>query len=178
MVNASRENLLHMNSCSVRHNVALSLSNTPETSEILNRILADSKDVAEGRIRCTLTKHRVAKAAILFGIKLLSRKPKEVVLSMVESASPVRKPGRNGSGKRVKAELVLECASTQGLLEGVDKLWRAVGGKVSHRRVTTACLVIGLESLNKVDPGQVRRLVSKVCPVPKKYFDKELQDWL
>ena len=160
-----------------RLNISLSLSNTPESSEILNHLLADSKGKAEGRIKCTLTKHRVAKTAIILGMSLLSKRPKEVALSMIKEAAPLRKPGRNNR-KMIKTELVLECSSTQGLLDGVDKLWRAIGGTLSHRRVTTAALVIGLKSLNDVDPSQVRRLVSRVCPVPKKYFDSELQQWL
>jgi len=160
-----------------RNNITLSLSNTPETSEILNRLLGDAKGKAEGRIKCTVTKHRIAKTAIILGMNILTKRPKEVALRMVESAAPLRKSGRNNR-KMVKTELVLECSSTQGLIEAIDKLWRAIGGPVSHRRVTTAALVIGLKSLNEVDPGMVRQLVSKVCPMARKYFDKELGEWL
>jgi hypothetical protein len=159
----------------------LDLSNSIESVEILTSLYEASKGVADGRIKCTITKHRVAKTAILLGIKLLLGKPRGVALSMVEGAAPYReKPpvGVRSHKRRIKAELVLECSSTQGLLEGVDRVWQAIGGEVSHRRVTKAALVIGLESLNKIDPGKVRQLVSKVCPVTRKYFDKELGEWL
>lgn len=166
---------------STRRNAVLDLSNTIESVEILNTIYEASKGKGEGRIKCTVTKHRIAKTAILLGIALLSKKPTSIILKMVNQWAPLRTPlprGVKSHKKQIKAELVLECSSTQGLLDGVDLIWRRVQGAVSHRRVTKAALTIGLDSLNKVDPGKVRQLVSKVCPVPKKYFDSELQVWL
>jgi hypothetical protein len=166
---------------SSHRNTVLDLSNSIESSDILNSLYEASKGKAEGRIKCTITKHRVAKTAIILGIRLLSRKPKGIVLGLIERWAPLRlksAPGVRSHKRMVKTELVLECSSTQGLLEGVDKVWRAIDGAVSHRRVTKAALTIGLDSLNKIDPGKVRQLVSKVCPVPKKYYDQELQQWL
>lgn len=101
-----------------------------------------------------------------------------MVLKLIEKWAPLRGKVRGHVKKPVRTELVLECASTQGLLEGVDRVWRVVSGAVSHRRVMKACLCIGLESLNRVDQGKVRQLVSRVCPVPKKYWDFELGLWL
>lgn len=165
---------------SLRRNAVLNLSNTPESFVILQELFNDSKGKSEGRIKCTITKHRVAKTAILLGIEVLLKRSPSIALKLINTWAPVRKPGRRGQDqvKYTKMELVLECSSTQGLLEKVDQVWRLTSGAVSHRRVMTACLTIGLDSLNKVDPKKVRQLISKVCPVPKKYFDGELQDWL
>jgi len=44
--------------------------------------------------------------------------------------------------------------------------------------VMTAALCIGIETLNKVDHTKMRQLVSKVCPVSKKYWDPEVNQWL
>jgi hypothetical protein len=147
----------------------------------LSALFEASKGKGEGRIKCTLTKHRIAKTAILLGIALLSKKPPSMALKLIDRWAPVRVPVARGTRvhkKVVRTELVLECSSTQGLLAGVDRVWRLISGAVSHRRVTKAALVIGLDSLNKVDHGKVRQLVSKVCPVPKKYYDSELGLWL
>jgi len=165
---------------SIRHNAVLDLCNAQESVATLQTLFDASKGKGEGRIKCTITKHRLAKTAILMGFAILSKRPPSTTLRMIEKWAPLRKPGRKGGAKvkYVKTELVLECSSTQGLLEKIDHLWRQVSGVVSRRRIMTACLTIGLESLNKVDPGKVRQLVSKVCPVPKKYFDHELQQWL
>lgn len=164
-----------------RRNAVLDLSNSTDSVVILNALFEGTKGKGEGRIKCTITKHRLAKTAILLGIAVLSKRSPSIVLKLIEKWAPLRVPMR-GSAKThkrvVKTELVLECSSTQGLLEGVDRIWKGIQGKVSHRRVTKACLCLGLDSLNKVDPGKVRQLVSKVCPVPKKYWDAELGLWL
>jgi hypothetical protein len=163
-----------------RRNAVLNLGNTPGSYTTLQELFGASKGKGDGRIKCTITKHRIAKTAILLGVELLLRRHPSMILKMLDTWAPVRKPGRNGAPKvkYTKMELVLECSSTQGLLEKVDQVWRRISGEVSHRRVMTACLTLGLDSLNKVDPGKVRQLVSKVCPVQKKYFDHELQQWL
>ena len=90
------------------------------------------------------------------------------------------KPKGTRSHKKAtpKVEIVLECASTKGLIEGVDRMWRLVDGAVSRRRVTMACLALGLDTMGKVDSGRMRQLVSKICPVSTKYFDAELGQWL
>jgi hypothetical protein len=166
---------------SSHHNAVLDLSNSIESIDILQSLFDASKGKGEGRIKCTITKHRIAKTAILLGIALLSKKPPSMALKLINQWAPTRVPvprGMRAHKRVVRSELVLECSSTQGLLDGVDRVWRVISGAVSHRRVTKACLTIGLDSLNKVDPGKVRQLVSKVCPVPKKYFDPELQQWL
>jgi hypothetical protein len=160
-----------------RKNAMLDLSNTPDSTLILNALVTATKGKGEGRVKCTVTKHRVAKTAILLGIQVLSKRPPSTALKLVEKWAPICKPGRGGR-LRVRTELVLECSSTQGLLEGVDRVWRNISGAVSHRRVMKAALCLGLDSLNRVEPGKVRQLVSKVCPVPKKYWDPELDQWL
>lgn len=163
-----------------RKNAVLDLTNTIDSVEVLRSLLEATKGKGEGRIKCTITKHRLAKTAILLGITLLLKRSPEVSLKLIEEWAPLRKPlrGKKGSKRVVRTELVLECASTQGLLEGVDKVWKNISGAVSHRRVTKACLCLGLDSLNKVDPGKVRLLVSKLSPVQKKYWDEELGQWL
>jgi len=161
-------------------NAVLDLTNSTDSVVILNALLEASKGKGDGRIKCTITKHRLAKTAILLGIAVLSKRAPSIILKLIEKWAPLRVPLRGSKPHKrvVKTELVLECSSTQGLLEGVDKVWRAISGKVSHRRVTKACLCLGLDSLNKVDPGKVRQLVSKVSPVQKKYWDAELGLWL
>jgi hypothetical protein len=166
---------------SPRQNIVLDLSTSPESSEALHGLFAATNGKGDGRIKCTITKHRIAKTAILLGVQLLLKRGPEAISKLIEKWAPVKKPGRRlGSKKtkKIKTELVLECSSTQGLLEGVDKVWRKIAGEVSHRRVTKAALVLGLDSLSKVEPGKVRLLVSKVCPVPRKYWDPELGLWL
>lgn len=161
-----------------RRNAVLDLTNSTDSVEILGTLFEATKGKGEGRIKCTITKHRLAKTAILLGIAVLSKRSPSIALKLIEKWAPLRAPVKGKKKRVVKTELVLECSSTQGLLEGVDKVWRAIAGKVSHRRVTKACLCLGLDSLNKVDPGKVRQLVSKVCPVQKKYWDFELEQWL
>lgn len=162
-----------------RRNVVLDLAYSPESGVILQALLDATKGKGDGRIKCTVTKHRIAKTAILLGIQVLLKRPPSIIQTLIEKWAPLRKPGRRkGVRAMVKAELVLECSSTQGLFEGVDRVWRLISGSVSHRRVTKACLCLGLDSLNKVDPGKVRQLVSKVCPVTTKYWDAELKHWL
>jgi hypothetical protein len=171
---------------SPRHNAVLNLTNAQESSRLLQLLYDSSKGKGEGRIKCTISKHRIAKTAILLGVLLLSRRDSPTALELIQNSAPKERPGRKPRvarahkkiTPRVKVELVLECASTKGLVEGVDRVWRLINGAVSHRRVTMACLAIGLGSLSKVDPGKMRQLVSKVCPVSTKYFDYELGQWL
>lgn len=160
-----------------RVNTVLNLHNTSEAVKHLRAIVASTQGKGEGRIKCTVTKHRVAKTAILLGITILSRRPPSIALEFVKKWAPKQSwVGRN----RVKVNLVLECSSTQGLLEGVDNMWKKVNEieAISHRKVMTAALCLGLDSMNKVDPGKVRELVSKLCPVKTKYWDPELDRWL
>lgn len=158
----------------------LDLTNSTDSIAILKALHEGTKGKGEGRIKCTITKHRLAKTAILLGITVLSKRPPSMIRKLIERWAPLRVPLRGAKGHKrvVKTELVLECSSTQGLLEGVDRIWRLISGAVSHRRVTKACLCLGLDSLSKVDPGKVRQLVSKVSPVTKKYWDAELGLWL
>jgi hypothetical protein len=156
----------------------LELGYSTESILILDALVADSRGKGEGRIKCTVTKHRVAKTAILFGIQVLSKRSPSIALKLIEKWAPICKPGRGRKIRRRRTGLVLECSSTQGLLEGVDRVWGDIGGAVSHRRVTLAALCLGLDSLNRIEPGKVRRLVSKLCPVPNKYWDPELGLWL
>jgi hypothetical protein len=157
-------------------NVVLDLSGTLETVELLGALVGATKGKGEGRIKCTVTKHRMAKTAILLGIAILLKKPPSIALDFIQKWAPLRKKGKRCVP--VKANLVLECSSTQGFFEGVDKIWKQVGEAVSHRRVMKACLCIGLDSLNKVDPGKVRLLVSRLSPVQTKYWDPELDQLL
>lgn len=161
-------------------NAVLDLTNSTDSIVTLNALWEASKGKGEGRIKCTITKHRLAKTAILLGVAILSKRSPSTIQTLIEKWAPLRVPLRGAKGHKrvVKTELVLECSSTQGLLEGVDRVWRLISGAVSHRRVTKACLCLGLDSLSKVDPGQVRKLVSKVSPVEKKYWDPELNQWL
>ena len=59
----------------IRVNAVLDLHSNPEALVALNALVMASKGKGEGRIKCTVTKHRVAKTAIILGIQLLSRKP-------------------------------------------------------------------------------------------------------
>lgn len=163
-----------------RKNAVLDLTNSTDSVETLNALFEASKGKGEGRIKCTITKHRLAKTAIFLGIVVLLKKSPSIALKLIERWAPLRVPlrGKKGYKRLIKTELVLECSSTQGLLEGVDKVWKHIEGAVSHRRVTKACLCLGLDSLSKVDPGTVRKLVSKVSPVQRKYWDPELGLWL
>jgi hypothetical protein len=169
---------------SPRYNAVLNLTNAQESASILHSLYTDSKEKGEGRIKCTVSKHRIAKTAILLGVLIISKRPPSAALDLIQHMAPRERPGRKPRGIRShkktnpKVELVLECASTQGLVEGVDRVWRLVAGAVSRRRVMMACLTIGLDSLNKVEPGKMRQLVSRVCPVSTKYFDAELGQWL
>lgn len=140
----------------------------------MQELLAATKGKGEGRIKCTITKHRLAKTAIVIGTQVLKKKAPSILKRTIEKWAPLRVKGRIYS----HFELVLECASTQGLIEGVDQVWKLALGAVSHRRVMTAALCIGLESLHRVDHTKVRLLVSKVCPVQKKYWDPEIGQWL
>ena len=158
-------------------NTILNLHNTSEAISNLRAIVAATHGKGEGRIKCTVTKHRVAKTAILLGIAILSKKPPSTALEYIKKWAPKQRwIGRT----KVKVNLVLECASTQGLLESVDRTWKKVNEMeaVSHRKVMTAALCIGLDSLTKVDSGKVRLLISKLSPVPFKYWDPELDQWL
>ena len=163
-----------------RKNAVLDLTNTIDSVGVLRSLFEATKGKGEGRIKCTITKHRLAKTAILLGITLLLKRSPEVSLKLIEKWAPLRKPlrGKKGSKRLVRTELVLECSSTQGLLEGVDKVWKSISGAVSHRRITKACLCLGLDSLSKIDSGKVRLLVSKLSPVQRKYWDEELGQWL
>jgi hypothetical protein len=158
----------------IRRNSVLNLVGSPESAAIMMALLASTKDKGEGRIKCTVTKHRLAKTAIVIGIQILKRKPQSTLKQLIEKWAPRKVRGRICSN----FVLVLECTSTQGLLEGVDYVWRQTFGAVSHRRVMTAALCIGIETLNKVDHTKMRQLVSKVCPVSKKYWDPEVNQWL
>lgn len=162
--------LAHKNTVLNLHKNSLSISQ-------LHALVASTEGKGEGRIKCTVTKHRVAKTAILLGIAILSKKPPSTALKYIKKWAPKQRwIGRT----KVKVNLVLECASTQGLLESVDRTWKKVNEMeaVSHRKVMTAALCIGLDSLTKVDSGKVRQLVSKLAPVPTKYWDPELDQWL
>lgn len=164
-----------------RQNVVLELSSNPESVEALDQIYSQSKAVPTGRVKCTITKHRLAKVAIILGVAILNKRSSIAALGLIEKWAPerVRERGKRSGPKKIKAELVLECSSTQGLLEGVDQVWRGkINGAVSHRRVTRAALCLGLDSMTKLDPKMLRQIVSKVCPVQRKYWDEELQTWL
>ena len=162
-----------------RQNADVDLSNTPGSVAILNSLYDASKGKGEGRIKCTLTKHRIAKAAVLLGIRVLLKRSPDTLLKTIEQWAPLRKPGPVGSQRaRAKAGLALECSSTQGLLEGVDRVWRLINGEASHRRVLKACMCIGLDAMSRVNQGKVRQLVSKLSPVKQKYWDPELGLWL
>lgn len=106
-----------------------------------------------------------------------------MALKLINTSAPTQTRGPKPKkmvklAQPVRCELVLECSSTQGLLEGVDKVWMAIQGAVSHRRITKAALVIGVQSLSQIDSGMVRKLVSRRCPVTRKYWDEELGLWL
>lgn len=163
----------------VRKNADIDLSNTPGSFEILSSLYEATKGKGEGTVKCTITKHRVAKTAILLGIIVLSKKDPDTLQRLIERWAPLRKPGpKTLQRARAKTSLTLECSSTQGLLEGVSKLWRRVNGVVSHRRIMKACLCVGLDSLNRIESGKVRRLVAQLSPVKTKYWDPELNQWL
>lgn len=157
-----------------QRNCVLDLSTCPESTTTLHALVDSTKDKGDGRIKCTVTKHRLAKAAIVLGVQILKKKPPKALKKVIERWAPQRVRGRTYS----QYTLVLECSSPQGLLEEVDALWKLTLGVVSHRRIMTAALSIGLSSLNKVDPIKMRLLVSKVCPVAKKYWDSEIEQWL
>lgn len=178
MVNSTFETRLLMVS---RHNMVIDLGDSDSAIEILDTLMKGSRGKGEGRIKCTVTKHRLAKTAIMLGIKILSRQPPASIQRLAEKLAPLRKPGRpaRGAKRRLRTELVLECSSTQGLLDGLDTVWRIIAtGEVSHRRIAKTALCLGLDSMAKVDHGKVRQLVSRVCPVPKKYWDTEVGAWL
>lgn len=160
-----------------RNNV---LNLSPNSDRLLNELYQGTQGKGEGRIKCTITRHRLAKTAIVLGIAVLSKKSPSLVLKHILESTPSTRSGRKPKGKKrpVRASIVLECASTPKLLEGIDSLWRLISGELSHRRVTTACLNLGLEMMGRQDPGKVRLLVSKVCPVTTKYWDPELGAWL
>lgn len=158
----------------IHRNAVLNLGGRPESAATLQELLASTKGKGEGRIKCTITKHRLAKTAIILGTQILRKKDPSILKEFIEKWSPRKVRGRTYSN----FELVLECASTQGLIEGVDRVWRRTQGTVSHRRIMTAALCLGIESLSKVEPTKVRLVVSKVCPVIKKYWDPELNQWL
>lgn len=163
----------------LRKNAEVDLSNTPGSVEILAALFDSTKGKGEGRIKCTITKHRIAKTAILLGTQVLLKRRPDTLPKLIEQWAPLRKPGPSSPSRvKVRAGLTLECSSTQGLLEGVDQIWKLIGGTHSHRRVLKACMCIGLDSLSKVDPGKVRRLVSRLCPMKRKYWDPELNQWL
>lgn len=155
-------------------NSVLNLGGSPASVAILQALLVSTKDKGEGRIKCTITQHRLAKTAIIIGIQLLKKKPPRTLRKIIERWAPRKVRDLTVPSFR----LVLECSSTQGLLEGVDDVWKQTLGAVSHRRVMTATLCLGLDLLNKVDPIKLRQLVSKVCPVQKKYWDPEISQWL
>lgn len=157
------------------HNLVLKLNSS--STQILLLLLDASRGKGEGRIKCTVTRHRLAKTAILLGLKFFSQR--EDALDLITQWYPLTRSGPKKEGEtRFKGTLVLECSSPQGLLEGVDQVWKQVGEAVSHRRVTTASLFLGLDLMNRLDPKVVRKLVSRACPVPRKYWDPELGQWL
>jgi hypothetical protein len=159
-------------------NSLMDLTYSSKSVEILQSLFDVSKGKGEGSIKCTVTKHRIGKTAILLGIEILTKRSPSRVLALIERCAPIRRSGwEKGKGK-TKVVLCLECSSPQGILTGIDQVWRLIDGEVSRRRVTKAALCLGLESLNRVEPSKVRQLVSKVCPVPRKYWDPELGQWL
>lgn len=162
-----------------RRNALLDLSNTIDSVEVLDRLYIASVGKGEGRIKCTLTKHRIAKTAIVLGVQILLKRTPSSILGIIEKRAPLKTRGQSRPHRKaVRTHLVLECASTQGLLEGVDRVWKMTNGTISHRRVMKASLCLGLESLARVDHAKVRQLVSKVCPIQKKYWDPEVGGWL
>lgn len=165
-----------------RQNTEVDLSASPRSYSTLVALWETTKGKGEGTVKCTLTKHRIAKAAILFGVQILLRREPSDLMSLILKWSPQKKSGPKGPRKqvrtRVRSGLTLECSSTQGVLEGVDQIWRLIHSEVSHRRVMTACLCLGLDSLARVDPGKMRQIVSRLVPVPRKYWDPELGLWL
>jgi hypothetical protein len=142
-----------------------------------NALVTASKGKGEGRVKCTVSKHRIAKTAILVGTQMLLRMPPATVLELVEKWAYISNLKPRVYRKRM-VRLVLACASPPGLLEGLDRVLKHISGAVSHRRVTKTALCIGLDSLSRVEPGKLRLLVSKICPVPRKYWDPELGLWL
>ncbi len=120
---------------------------------------------------------------MVLGLKVLLRGRADSVLEMVKSRAPIKPSGRIKGQRSHKArskpcELVLECSNLPDLFEAIDKVWRKVSGAVSRRRIAKTALCLGLDSMAKVDHGKVRQLVSRVCPVPKKYWDTEVGAWL
>ena len=160
--------------------MVLDLCGADVITETLDSLWRGSRGKGEGRIKCTITKHRLAKTAIVLGIKILSQKPPASIIKLASEWAPLRKPGRppRGVKKHSRTELVLECASTTGLLDGIDTVCRMTTGAVSHRRVAKTALYLGLDSMSKVEHAKVRQLISRVCPVPKKYWDPEVGEWL
>jgi hypothetical protein len=160
-------------------NIILDLTHSKASVANLQALFDASIGKGEGRIACTVTKHRLSKTAILLGVEILKKRPPSSVLELIDKWSPMAiLPGVRLKRKRHRTTLVLECSSTQGLLEGVDQIFKHIDGRVSHSRVAKACFCLGLDSLARVDPGQVRMLVSKVSPVKKKYWDPGLGLWL
>jgi hypothetical protein len=160
-------------------NLVFDLTYSTDTLGALQSIYDASKGKGGGSIRCTVSKHRISKTAIIFGAKVLLKLDPRLVLGLVEYWAP---KGRSEQAKEAKVpksiRLVCECSKHPGLTLDVDRLWEIVSGKVSHQRIMGACLCLGLDSLSRVDPGSVRLLISKVCPVQKKYWDEELGQWL
>jgi hypothetical protein len=166
-----------------RVNASLEMYTNPDSLVLLKELVDASRGASEGTTKCTITKSRIAKTAIVLGVQLLLLKTPEEVLNLVEKWAPVYKAGssgpyRHGLKLRAHMTLFLECSSTPCVLECVERAWRYIRCDLSQSRVIKTAFCVGLYSIADIEPCKLRLLVSKVCPVPRKYFDAELNQWL